>query len=71
MTIKQRHFVKKYIGNGGNGTQAAIDVYNAKNYNTAHAIAAENLQKPTIQKKIREALEAAELTPESISEYLK
>ena len=70
-TIKQKQFVKRYIENGGNGTQAAMDVYNAKNYNTAHAIAVDNLQKPTIRREIEQAMEAKGLTNEYISELLK
>lgn len=50
MTLKQKTFVKRYVQNGGNGTKAAMDVYNAKNYNTAHTIASENLQKPVSPK---------------------
>ncbi len=71
MTLKQKLFVKKYIEKNGNGTAAALEVYDVKNANVAHSIASENLRKPTIQKKIREALEATGLTPESIAEYLK
>lgn len=71
MTLKQREFVKKYILNKGNGTQAAMEAYNAKNYNTAHAIAVENLQKPTIKREIELALEAKGLTDEYISELLQ
>ncbi|GEM_PF-6651985 len=37
MILKQRHFIKKYIENGGNGTQAAMDVYSAKNYNYSNS----------------------------------
>lgn len=71
MTIKQKQFVKRYIENNGNGTQAAMDVYDAKNYNTAHAIAVENLQKPTIKREIEETMEAKGLTNEYISELLR
>ena len=71
MTLKQKQFVKKYIQNGGNGTQAAMVVYNAKNYNTAHAIASENLQKPTIQREIEDTFERAGLSDEYIFELLR
>lgn len=71
MTLKQRQFVKKYIQNGGNGTQAAMDVYNTKNYNSAHSIASDNLQKPTIRREIEQAMEAEGLTDEYISEILR
>jgi hypothetical protein len=71
MTLKQRQFVKKYLENKGNGTQAAMDVYNAKNYNTAHVIASENLHKPTIQRGIEQALEHAGLSDKYISDMLR
>lgn len=71
MSIKQKLFVKKYLENNGNATEAAFEVYNVKNRNVAHSIGSENLRKPTIQQAIREALQAKGLTPESISEYLK
>lgn len=71
LTLRQGQFVKKYIEKKGNGTQAALEVYDVKNANVAHSIASENLRKPAIQQKIREALEAKGLTPESIAEYLK
>lgn len=48
-----------------------MDVYNVKNYNTAHVIASENLQKPTIRRAIEEAMEAKGLTDEYISELLR
>lgn len=71
VTIKQKLFVKRYVENKGNGTQAALDVYDVKNSNTAHAIASENLRKPTIQQAIHQALEAKGLDPLSIGGYLK
>lgn len=51
-TIKQRQFVREYLENGGNGTQAALAVYDANNDNTAKAIASENLTKPTVREEI-------------------
>lgn len=70
-TLKQKAFVKKFIENKGNGTLAAMDVYDVKNYNTAHAISSENLQKPTIQREIEQALERTGLNDEYISELLR
>ena len=52
LTSKQDAFVKEYLLNGGNGTQAAIKAgYSEK---TAQAIATENLLKPVIKKAIEE-----------------
>ena len=46
MTIKQDAFVKAYLLNGGNATQAAITAGYSKN--TAQEIGSENLLKPLI-----------------------
>lgn len=52
MTTKQKLFVKEYIDNKGNGTQAALKSYGKPNkpttYNTAAQIAEDNLKKPQI-----------------------
>ncbi|WP_417671377.1 terminase small subunit [Pseudoalteromonas tetraodonis] len=51
LTLKQSAFIKAYLLNGGNATQAAIKAgYSEK---TAQAIGAENLTKPLIQKAIK------------------
>lgn len=64
LTIKQRLFAAKYVKNHGNGTQAALGVYNTKDPKVAHAIAAENIQKPAIKHAIEKALVKLDLTPE-------
>mgnify|MGYP003661019978 CR=1 FL=1 len=52
LTPKQDAFVKAYLLNGGNGTQAAIDAgYSEK---TAKAIGSENLTKPDVKAAIDE-----------------
>jgi len=53
LTQKQQKFVIYYL-ELGNGVQAALKAYNTRDYSTAHSIASENLQKPTI----RQAIEA-------------
>lgn len=70
LTLKQHTFVKRFIENKGNGTQAAMDSYDVKNYNTAHAIASENLQKPTIIEAIDEALRSQGLSLSVITSNL-
>ena len=65
--LKAKQFAKKYIENNYNGTETAMQVYNAKNRNVAHNIASENLQKPTFQKAIQEALEDSISTKDRIS----
>ena len=52
ITIKQDAFVKAYLLNGGNATQAAIDAGYSKK--TAQVIGAENLLKPIIASSIKE-----------------
>lgn len=52
LTPKQDAFVKAYLLNGGNATQAAISAgYSEK---TAYSIGEENLRKPDIKKAIEE-----------------
>ncbi|HZS47239.1 MAG TPA: terminase small subunit [Blastocatellia bacterium] len=63
LTIKQQKFVKEYIENDGNGTKAALAVYETSEPTVANAIATENLQKPSIREKIDEALASLEITP--------
>lgn len=57
LTLKQQLFITEYIKNMGNGTQAAANVYKTKNLNTAHAIASENLRKPTVVQEMEKALQ--------------
>lgn len=71
MTLKQKLFVKKYIQNNGNGTQAVLETYDTTDPNVAGAISSENLRKPSIQKEIRQALEVKGLTPDVVVEALK
>lgn len=59
LTIKQRKFIDEVVISW-NATDAAIKAgYKAKNRNTAHAIGAENIQKPTIKAEIEDRLEVA------------
>lgn len=51
LTKKEKGFVKDYVKTG-NGTEAALKNYDTKKYNTASAIATENLKKPHIVKAI-------------------
>lgn len=46
-TIKEKKFVKEYL-KSGNATEAAQKVYDVSNYNSAHAIGSQNVQKLTI-----------------------
>ena len=71
LTLKQTKFIKEYINNGGNGTQAALQTYDTEDPDTAHAISTENLQKPSIQQVVEEALRKNGLTPDTITDNLK
>lgn len=70
LTIRQRKFVKRLV-ELGNGTQAALDSYNAKNTNVAGSIASENLTKPNVRVAITEAFERDGLTLDYVSNKLK
>lgn len=48
ITTKQEKFAQEYIANQGNGTQAALTVYDTTDPHTACAIATENLSKPVV-----------------------
>ena len=66
LSFKRRNFIKEYVKNGGNGTQAALKTYNTDDYNTAHVIASEILQNPTIQKTIDETARDVGVTTDTI-----
>ena len=68
LTLKQQIFVKEYINNGGNGTQAALKAYDSNNSHIAENIASENLGKPVIQETITEILTRKGITVDKISE---
>lgn len=44
-TMKEKKFVKEYINNGGNATQAALAVYDTNSYKSASRIGNENTAK--------------------------
>lgn len=70
-TLKQKKFIKEYLENGGNGTQAALAVYDTKDPNIAKVIASENLTKPNIRESVIASLEAVGLSDVCISEMLR
>ena len=61
-TLKQVLFAKEYVRSKGNGTRSALKVYNTKNYESAHAIAKENLQKLPVLRQVEKELEAVGLS---------
>jgi phage terminase small subunit len=75
LTLKQAKFAQGYLETG-NATEAANLVYRVKNRNTAHAIGAENLRKPTIREYLDEKAENAaemiyQLSQQADSEYVR
>ena len=69
-TLKQRRFIKAYVQNGGNATQAALEAYDTT-YNTARVIGCENLTKPNIKRVIDRLMEAVELSTKDILRAIK
>lgn len=62
LTIKQKKFVKEYVKRDGNGTKAALAVYNTTSEDVARSISSENLAKPSIREEIDKALMRHEIT---------
>lgn len=69
--LKYEAFANSYIKNGFNGTKTAKELYNPKDDNSAATIASDNLRKPKVQEKLREAMEKAGLTHDFIAEATK
>lgn len=66
LTQKQLNFTHEYIKNGGNGVQAALDIYNTTSYKTASKIADTNKKNSHIQQIIEKALNKKEVTLDRI-----
>jgi phage terminase small subunit len=62
LTVKQQAFIAAYTDTNkptfGNGTQAALIAYDAKDDNTAACIAKENLRKPQIRHRVDKILDS-------------
>lgn len=54
--MKQRLFVKEYIKNNGNGTQAVLKSYNTTDPKTASVMAPELLANPSVREQLDKAL---------------
>lgn len=66
LTTKQKAFAEEYIRNGGNGTQAAMKVYDTEDNATARSIASENLTKPNIMEELLRTAERLGATREKV-----
>ena len=56
LTVKQKKFIDEYV-KSGNGTQAAMKVYNVNGKVSAAAVASDNLQKLNVRKSIEEIMQ--------------
>lgn len=63
-SLKQKKFARKYVENGGNATQAALEVYDAT-YDSAQVIASQNLNKPAVIEEINRLLRSENLDDDS------
>lgn len=61
LTPKQDKFLKRYLETG-NGTEAAMEVYDTESRRVAATIASENMTKPNILEKFKEAQGIAHAT---------
>lgn len=62
LTVKQTKFVKEYVKNDGNGTQAALNTYEVSSVASARALASENLSKLNVKDAIEQALVKHQIT---------
>ncbi len=70
LTLKQTKFIKEYIGNGGNASQAVREAYPNVSESTVGVVGHENLNKPHISQEIRALLEAKGVTLDTLNEHL-
>lgn len=70
LTKKQKIFVKEYIQNNGNGTQAALEAYDTESERVAAVIASENLTKPDIKNYLEEIGFTSDNAKEVVAEIL-
>lgn len=70
LTPKEGKWVKKYM-ESGNGTEAALEVYDVKSKANAESISKQLKKKPRIQLALRKAFEDEGITPAYIANKLK
>lgn len=70
-SLKQYYWVNEFIRNKGNGTEAALAVYDTKSRKAAGVIARDNLKKPVIKELITETLEKNGISTQKSIEWLK
>ena len=67
ITTKQKFLVQEYIKTKGNGTQAALRVYDTKDAGVASAIASRELGKENVQEELQRVLQKEDLRIASIT----
>lgn len=65
LTLKQKKFVQEYVATNGNGTKAALRVYDTNKPDVAKAIATENLTKPSVREELERILRKEEYRVEN------
>ena len=66
LTFKRRRFAEEYVKNNGNGTQAALKVYDTDNARIAQSIASENLSIPIVARTVEEIAKSVGITSDVI-----
>ena len=66
LTFKRRRFAEEYVKNNGNGTQAALKVYDTDNHHVAQTIASENMSIPVVQRTVEEIAKSVGITSDII-----
>ena len=66
LSMKEKKFLSEYVKNGGNGAQAAMVAYDAKNKNSAAVIASHALSRPSVASALKAELERQGITVERI-----
>ena len=67
----QRTFIQKYVTNGGNGVQAALEAYPTQSYQTASRTASDNLQKDSIRSRILALIAERNIGPDRWAETIE
>jgi len=71
MSHKQRRFVKEYVSNGGNATQAALQAYDCSSPSVARAVGCEVLAKPYVREEIQQVMDRVGLQTEDAVKTIK
>jgi phage terminase small subunit len=70
LRTKQRLFLQEYIKTKGNGTQAALRVYDTKDSNTAGMIASREIRKANVKEELEKILNKSRLKIDRLTDRL-